>query len=65
MTAANEPPVIACVECGLPVEQKRRGYVLPTCYACLPPPPPLPRLLAYPGGAGVGQIVVIGDRGRA
>lgn len=31
-----------CVDCGKPVEERRECYVIPTCYACLPPPPPLP-----------------------
>lgn len=31
-----------CVECGRPVEAPRRCYAQPTCYACLPPPEPLP-----------------------
>lgn len=32
---------IACRTCGMPVELARRCYAIPTCYACLPPPPPL------------------------
>jgi hypothetical protein len=31
-----------CVKCGKPVERERECYVSPTCYACLPPPEPLP-----------------------
>jgi hypothetical protein len=34
----NEP----CRSCGEPVEPARRCYAIPTCYACLPPPEPLP-----------------------
>lgn len=34
----------ACVRCGRDVEETRRCYAIPHCYACLPPPPPLPRL---------------------
>lgn len=30
-----------CHQCGKPVEKIREHYVLPTCYACLPPPKPL------------------------
>jgi hypothetical protein len=31
-----------CRTCGRPVEESRRVYAIPTCYACLPPPEPLP-----------------------
>lgn len=31
-----------CHGCGKPVEEARRCYAIPMCYACLPPPPPLP-----------------------
>lgn len=31
-----------CTTCGKPVERARRCYATPTCYACLPPPRPLP-----------------------
>jgi hypothetical protein len=31
-----------CAQCGKPVEEERRCYAIPTCYACLPPPEPLP-----------------------
>jgi hypothetical protein len=31
-----------CRTCGRPVEEPRRIYAIPTCYACLPPPEPLP-----------------------
>jgi len=37
---------IPCQTCGKPVEHGRRCYAIPTCYGCLPPPPPLP--IAYP-----------------
>ena len=36
------PFPIACRSCGAPVEEARRCYAVPTCYTCLPPPPPLP-----------------------
>jgi hypothetical protein len=36
------PKVIPCVYCDKPVEENRRCYAIPTCYACLPPPPSLP-----------------------
>ena len=32
---------ILCVQCGRVVELRRRVYVIPTCYRCLPPPEPL------------------------
>jgi hypothetical protein len=31
----------ACRACGCVVEPARQCYAVPTCYACLPPPPPL------------------------
>ena len=31
-----------CVQCGNSVEEARRCYAHPTCFACLPPPAPLP-----------------------
>ena len=33
---------IACRQCGVEVETPRRIYATPVCYACLPPPKPLP-----------------------
>lgn len=33
---------IPCTQCGKHVERERRVYVVPTCFECLPPPPPLP-----------------------
>lgn len=33
---------VPCRQCGLAVESERRCYAIPTCYACLPPPEPLP-----------------------
>lgn len=36
----NEP--CYCCECGQSVEEARRVYGWPICYACLPPPEPLP-----------------------
>ena len=44
MTAGRPPEWSqprACVQCGEDVEERRRCYVSPTCYACLPPPEPL------------------------
>lgn len=35
---------IACRHCGKPVESARRGFAIPTCYVCLPPPEPLPQV---------------------
>jgi len=34
-------PEVLCA-CGRPVEPERHCYAVPTCYACLPPPPPIP-----------------------
>jgi hypothetical protein len=34
----------ACRTCGRVVEPVRQCYAVPTCYACLPPPPPLPEV---------------------
>jgi hypothetical protein len=39
-----------CRTCGRPVEVERRVYAVPTCYACLPPPPPIPVLRTTNGG---------------
>ncbi len=33
--------LVPCETCGKPVERVRECYAHPTCYACLPPPPPL------------------------
>jgi hypothetical protein len=30
-----------CRACGKDVEEARRCYAIPVCYACLPPPEPL------------------------
>lgn len=37
----REHLVVKCHTCGKPVEPVRQCYAVPTCYACLPPPPPL------------------------
>jgi hypothetical protein len=34
--------LVRCACCGREVEEARRCYASPTCYACLPPPEPLP-----------------------
>jgi hypothetical protein len=34
-------PRANCASCGKQVERARECYAVPTCYACLPPPPPL------------------------
>lgn len=31
-----------CIQCYNVVEKPREVYARPTCYKCLPPPPPLP-----------------------
>jgi len=36
--------LVRCRQCGKPVEKLRECYAIPVCYACLPPPPPLPRI---------------------
>lgn len=43
---------IPCESCGKPVEEPRECYAIPTCYACLPPPPPLP-VAPWPPSAGL------------
>ncbi len=35
---------IPCRQCGAPVPEVRHCYATPVCYACLPPPEPLPVL---------------------
>ncbi len=37
-----------CASCGEPVEKVRWCYAIPTCFACLPPPPPLEVLFEVP-----------------
>jgi hypothetical protein len=37
---ANEP--LRCKQCGGVAEEARRCYATPVCFACLPPPAPLP-----------------------
>jgi len=48
---SNTPPgapygtgaaVVSCRQCGAAVELPRRCYAHPVCFACLPPPEPLP-----------------------
>lgn len=36
-----------CRGCGRTVEPERECYAIPTCFACLPPPPPLPVLPSF------------------
>lgn len=33
-----------CRQCGKRVEASREVYAIPTCFACLPPPMPLPEM---------------------
>jgi hypothetical protein len=40
----NLDSFVRCRQCGKPVEKVRECYATPVCYACLPPPPPLPRI---------------------
>lgn len=39
---------ILCRQCAKPVEQERERYATPICFACLPPPEPLPVRCARP-----------------
>lgn len=39
---------VHCVQCLKPVEPARECYASPVCYACLPPPEPLP-VIPLPG----------------
>jgi hypothetical protein len=36
------PEPTPCRQCGAPVESERECYATPVCFACLPPPPPIP-----------------------
>jgi hypothetical protein len=36
-----------CRECGAPCPRMRWCYAIPMCFACLPPPPPIP-VLSWP-----------------
>lgn len=40
--AHRHPEGTLCERCSRPIEEARRCYVHPVCYACLPPPEPLP-----------------------
>jgi hypothetical protein len=58
----------SCKQCGQEVEDERVCYATPTCFACLPPPAPLPvrhkrGVAAAPSAAHV-QILEHGDDGR-
>lgn len=33
---------VSCRQCGATVEREREHYATPVCFACLPPPPPIP-----------------------
>lgn len=46
---------LPCAWCARPVEPARRCYAIPTCYRCLPPPPPIERL--WPGASNVVDLV--------
>ena len=45
-------PCVPCKQCGAEVEEARRCYATPVCYACLPPPEPL-EVLCVAGIDGV------------
>jgi hypothetical protein len=42
---------VGCHQCGKTVEKERECYATPVCYACLPPPEPLPVRAAPNAGA--------------
>ena len=44
LDSIHPPPEPICAVCGGPVEEARKCYAIPTCYRCLPPPPPIPPL---------------------
>lgn len=65
-----------CAACGKPVEKMRECFAIPTCYACLPPPPPLPYIGIKPRPAegdfvripgepqwGIGRVLGYQDAG--
>ena len=39
---AAAAPAVLCKQCGKTVEKTREVYATPVCFACLPPPKPLP-----------------------
>lgn len=52
LPAARLAPLVdlartVCRRCGRNVEPERECYAIPTCFACLPPPPPLPVLPSF------------------
>ena len=40
----------ACKQCGQPVEPMREAWATPVCFACVPPPDPMPER-AYDDGS--------------
>ncbi len=44
-----------CRRCGKTVEPQRECYAIPTCFACLPPPPPLP-VLPFPSDEEIAAL---------
>lgn len=42
LDAHRHPEGTRCAGCSRPIEEARRCYVHPICYACLPPPDPIP-----------------------
>ncbi len=43
MRAQDGNNYVFCRVCAYPVEPERFGFAIPICYACLPPPKPLPK----------------------
>ena len=46
-----------CETCGGSVERPRWSYVHPTCYSCLPPPEPLPRVFVPSSEAKIEEYI--------
>jgi hypothetical protein len=53
--------VVLCTQCRQPVEYARECYFTPMCYACLPPPEPLPIAVVRPA-QGVIEVELLKGR---
>lgn len=51
-----------CRRCGATVEPERECYAVPTCYACLPPPPRMPVHTFGEIDESTIRTMVVGDR---
>lgn len=45
-----DTPGMSCQTCRGPVEPERKCFAVPTCFKCLPPPPPMERVKSFEPG---------------